>query len=114
MRISDWSSDVCSSDLREQVKREVYNIWVSHKPDHGYEKAMHDATAYGLMEDVRVRVHNDVDGVRTEVVENLEVIPIASVKAGDRHGYLRDGSPKPYKGYKGNSNYFIEIVRAES
>lgn len=99
---------------REQVKRAVNNIWVSHKPDHGYEKSMHNDTAYGLLDDGKVRVRKDVDGVRTRVIENLDVIPFASVKAGGRHGYLPDGSPKPYKGYKGNSNYCIEIVKTES
>src|SRR3546814_10436653 len=49
---------------REQVKRAVNNIRVSHTPDHGYEKAMHDATSYRLMEAGRVRVHRDVDGIR--------------------------------------------------
>jgi CRISPR-associated endonuclease Csn1 len=41
------------------------------------------------------------------------VIPIASAKAATRHGVLPDGSPRPYKGYKGDSNYCIEIVRDE-
>jgi CRISPR-associated endonuclease Csn1 len=96
---------------REHVKRAVNNIWVSHKPDHSYEKSMHNDTAYGFLDDGRVSVHKQVDGVRTKVIERLNVIPVSSAKAGHRHGYLADGSARPYKGYKGDSNYCIEIVR---
>lgn len=98
---------------RDHVKRAVNNIWVSHKPNHSYEKAMHNDTAYGLLPDGYVRVRKEVNGVRLREPQKLAVIPIASAKAGDRHGYLPDGTPKPYKGYKGDSNYCIEIVRDE-
>ena len=54
-----------------------------------------------------------VDGVRTHIEDNLKVIEIANAKATDRHGVLPNGEPKPYKGYKGDSNYCIEIVRNE-
>lgn len=99
---------------REHVKRTVSRIWVSHKPDHSYEKAMHNDTAYGLLPDGWVRVHKIVDGMRQQTKEKLVVIPVASAKAGERHGFLQDGSPRPYKGYKGDSNYCIEIVRDET
>src|SRR5690606_32474884 len=33
---------------REHVKRAVNNLCVSHNPDHSYQKAMHNDTAYGL------------------------------------------------------------------
>lgn len=96
---------------RDHVKRAVSRIWVSHKPDHSYERAMHNDTAYGLLPDGKVRVHKLVDGRRKEVIDKLKVIPFSSAKAGIRHGFLPDGSPRPYKGYKGDSNYCIEIVR---
>jgi CRISPR-associated endonuclease Csn1 len=99
---------------REHVKRAVSRIWVSHKPDHSYEKSMHNDTAYGLLPDGYVRVHKVVDGARQQIMERLAVIPIASAKAGKRHGFQPDGSPRPYKGYKGDSNYCIEIVRDEA
>ncbi|SEP78338.1 hypothetical protein [Nitrosomonas ureae] len=51
--------------------------------------------------------------VREYVEENLKVIEIADAKAAKRHGLLPTGKPKPYKGYKGDSNYCIEIVRNE-
>jgi len=31
---------------RAHVKRAIQAIWVSHKPDHGYEGAMHEDTTY--------------------------------------------------------------------
>jgi CRISPR-associated endonuclease Csn1 len=46
---------------------------------------------------------------RARIVETLAVIPIASRKATARHGVAADGSPRAYKGYKGDSNYCIEI-----
>ena len=95
---------------RESVSRAVNNIWVSHKPDHGHEGAMHNDTAYSLLTDGKVGVHKMVDGVRTFFESALKVIPITDPKATNRHGTLPNGEPKPYKGYKGDSNYCIEII----
>lgn len=97
------------------VSRAVEHIWVSHKPEHGYQGAMHNDTAYGLLGEGRVRHHKLEDGKRVEIIENLKaVIPITSHKAKKRHGVLPDGSPKPYKAYKGDSNYCIEIFKTEN
>jgi CRISPR-associated endonuclease Csn1 len=98
---------------REHVQRAVNNIWVSHKPDHSHEGAMHNDTAYALLGNGRVSVHKTVEGVRTRLTDNLKVIEFTSQKAGERHGFLDNGDPRPYKGYKGDSNYCIEIVRNE-
>lgn len=98
---------------REHVQRAVENIWVSHKPDHSHEGAMHNDTAYGLRDGGRVSFHKTVDGIREHVEESLKVIEISNAKAIERHGTLPTGEPKPYKGYKGDSNYCIEIVRNE-
>jgi CRISPR-associated endonuclease Csn1 len=98
---------------REHVQRAVNNIWVSHKPDHSHEGAMHNDTAYALLGNGRVSVHKAVEGVRTRVIDNLKVIEFTSQKAGDRHGVLESGAQRPYKGYKGDSNYCVEIVRNE-
>ena len=73
---------------------------------------MHNDTAYGLLGEGRVRFHKMIDGVRTLVEDNLTVIEFGDAAAMHRHGALPDGSPQPYKGYKGDSNYCIEIVRA--
>lgn len=99
---------------RAQVQRAVNNIWVSHKPDHGHEGAMHNDTAYGLLSNGRVSVHKQIEGQRIYIEDNLKVIEFGSAKAAERHGRLPDGSPRPYKGYKGDSNYCIEIVRNEA
>ncbi len=96
---------------REHVKRAIDNIWVSHKPDHGHEGAMHNDTAYGLLGNGRVQVRKVVDGQRVREESTLKVIAFANAKASARHGLQDDGQPRPYKGYKGDSNYCIEIVR---
>ena len=98
---------------RVHVQRAVSHIWVSHKPDHGHEGAMHNDTAYALLGNGKVGVHKQVEGKRTYIEDNLKVIEFANAKATERHGLLQDGSPRPYKGYKGDSNYCIEIVRNE-
>jgi CRISPR-associated endonuclease Csn1 len=99
---------------REHVERAVNRIWVSHKPDHGHEGAMHNDTAYALLGDGKVRTTKVVDGVRVREVATLSVIEFSSATASDRHGRHDDGRPLPYKGYKGDSNYCIEITCADS
>ncbi len=99
------------ASYREHVQRAIHNIWVSHKPDHGHEGAMHNDTAYGLLGNDRVQVRKVVDGLRVREESTLKVIPFADAQASARHGLLPDGQPRPYKGYKGDSNYCIEIVR---
>jgi CRISPR-associated endonuclease Csn1 len=74
---------------------------------------MHNDTAYGLLGDGIVRTHKVVDGIRTREDSNLKVIEISSTKAMNRHGTLPDGFPRPYKGYKGDSNYCIEIFKTD-
>jgi CRISPR-associated endonuclease Csn1 len=98
---------------REHVRRAVNHIHVSHKPDHGYEGAMHEATAYGLLGDGKVGFHKSIEGVRTYIEKNLDVIEFSSTQNSKRHGVLPNGQPQPYKGYLGGSNYCMEIVRNE-
>ena len=45
--------------------------------------------------------------------EKLAVLPIARSDAAERHGVDANGEPAAYKGYKGDSNYCIEIWRDE-
>ncbi len=98
---------------RDHVQRAIDAIWISHKPDHSHEGAMHNDTAYGLRGDGKVSVHKMVEGKRERIEESLKVIAFTNAKANDRHGLLANGEPRPYKGYKGDSNYCIEIVRNE-
>ncbi|QGX41842.1 type II CRISPR RNA-guided endonuclease Cas9 [Permianibacter aggregans] len=104
---------------REHVKRAINAIWVSHRPDHNYQGPMHNDTAYGLLGDGRVVHHKWLDGKRERVEKSLKVIefknPDVRNRSGQpRHGVTENGSPRPYKGYDGNSNYCIEIVRVEN
>jgi CRISPR-associated endonuclease Csn1 len=142
---------------REHVARAVAHVVVSHRPDHGYEGALHNETAYGLRADGRVthrvmldsfRSADDIEkktfaddrlkawllertaglagkafaeriealqrerGIRlVKLVERLSVIPIRDASRADRHGTDASGTPRAYKGYKGDSNYCIEIWR---
>lgn len=98
---------------REHVQRAIDSIWVSHKPDHSHEGAMHNDTAYGLRGKGKVSYHKMVEGKREHFEDNLKVIEISDAKAAERHGVLPNGEPRPYKGYKGDSNYCIEIIRNE-
>lgn len=100
-------------NYRDHVARAVKHIIVSHRPDHNYEGAFHKETAYGLLGDGVVAYTKRVEGKRVREPEKLSVIEFAEPKANHRHGVLPDGSPRPYKGYKGDSNYCIEIVRNE-
>lgn len=101
-------------NYRDHVRRAIQSIHVSHKPDHGHEGAMHNDTAYALLGEGQVSVHKTENGRRYKEVATLKVIPISDSRAADRHGSLDDGSPRPYKGYKGDSNYCIEIVEGEN
>jgi CRISPR-associated endonuclease Csn1 len=93
------------------VQRAVQAIVVSHKPDHSHEGRMHNDTAYGLLGDGLVAYTKHIDGQKLREPERLNVIEMAEPSAVARHGVLPDGKPRPYKGYKGDSNYCIEIVR---
>lgn len=99
---------------REHVRRAIRSINVSHKPDHGHEGAMHNDTAYALLGNGQVSVHKMENGRRYKEVRPLKVIVITDLRAVDRHGRLDDGTPRPYKGYMGDSNYCIEVVEGEN
>lgn len=101
--------------FREHVDRALKVIVVSHKPDHGYQAAMHEETAWGLRGDGFVTRYkrDEATGARAREIERKAVIPVRDANAGGRHGYDGDGAPKPYKGYVGGSNYCMEICRGE-
>jgi CRISPR-associated endonuclease Csn1 len=99
---------------REHVQRAVNNIWISHKPEHGYEGAMHEDTAWGLRPNGEAsrRVRGE-DGKRQRETKNRTVIPFSSTVDKNRHGCDEQGFPKSYKGYVGGSNFCMDIVRDE-
>lgn len=62
----------------------------------------------------RIEAFQQKYGVRrVRIVEKLAVIGMRSVAAQGRHGVDDNGEPALYKGYKGDSNYCIEIWRDE-
>jgi len=97
------------ASYREHVARAVHAIKVSHRPDHGFEGAMHNDTAYGLGEGGQVHHRVDVNGKRELRVETIRVIPMNKTTNLNRHGTSVDGKPKAYKGYKPDSNYCADI-----
>lgn len=99
--------------FRDQVRVSIDALVVSHRPDHSHEGRLHNDTAYGLRENGMVVHRVFEEGRRVVRTEALSVIPIIAPGASRRHGLLPDGSPRPYKGYKGDSNFCIEIVKAE-
>jgi CRISPR-associated endonuclease Csn1 len=93
----------------EHVERAIRHIWVSHKPDHGYEGAIMEETSYGLARDGNIRQKRKTDGSEGREVSSL--IRIAEPAQPKRHGIDAEGKPLPYKGYVGGSNYCIEITK---
>lgn len=99
---------------REHVQRAVGNILVSHKPDHSYEGAMHEDTAWGLLPGgLATRRVRDDNGQRQRETKNRTVIPFSSTQDVNRHGVDENGLPKNYKGYVGGSNFCMDIVLNE-
>jgi CRISPR-associated endonuclease Csn1 len=99
----------------ESVREAVEAIRVSHRPDHSHEGAMHNDTAYSIkVEGVATVRKVGEDGRRYRETSPLKVIPFSSTKDPKRHGLTESGELKPYKGYKGDSNYCMEIYRDES
>lgn len=100
---------------REHVERALNHIIVSHKPDHGYQGAMHEETAWGLRDGgvATRRVRPEDGGPRQREFQNKNLVMISSTRDAKRHGLDEQGNPKPYKGYVGGSNYCIEIWRDE-
>ena len=100
---------------RDHVERALQAIFISHKPEHGYQGAIHEETAWGLLGDGQVQRHARPEGggPRERQVKNMTAIPVSDASQNDRHGVDADGNPKAYKGYLGGSNYCIEIWRNE-
>ena len=98
---------------RKHVERAVGSIRVSHKPDHSYEGAMHNETAYGLLPDGTVRHTVYEDGKRIKKIEKIKVVAVSSTSDDERHGRSSDGLPVAYKGYKPDGNYCMDIYLDE-
>jgi CRISPR-associated endonuclease Csn1 len=99
-----WGTDQ-GHEYYNSVKRAIEPICVSHKPDHGHEGEMFDATIYSA------------SGESRSAAKTRSVIPFqprtGSLSAIQRHGVV-NGAPRAYKGLLSNSNYCIEIFRTEA
>ncbi|MFT7721661.1 MAG: type II CRISPR RNA-guided endonuclease Cas9 [Roseateles sp.] len=97
---------------RDQVKRAVHAIWVSHKPDHGHEGSMFKETAFGIRRDGSIVQKMNADGEVGRI--NAYVVPMTAPSQRQRHGFDHQGHPRAYKGYVPDGNFCIEIVAGES
>jgi CRISPR-associated endonuclease Csn1 len=93
---------------REHVERAIHNIWVSHKPDHGYEGSMFKETAFGICRDGSIVQRTPAEGSKERIIEY--VVPITAPGQLARHGLDDKGQPRSYKGYIPDGNHCIEII----
>ena len=100
---------------REHVERGLLSIIISHKPDHGYQGAMHEETAWGIRGDgvVTRRIHEVGSDQRIREFAIKKLVEISSTENLTRHGLDENGEPIAYKGYVSGSNYCIEIWHDE-
>jgi CRISPR-associated endonuclease Csn1 len=94
---------------REHVQRAIEAIWVSHKPDHGFEDSMFKATCYGINHDGSIIQKKTQEGKKERVVDYI--IPLSEPSQPLRHGVNASGEPRAYKGYAPDGNYCMEIIR---
>jgi CRISPR-associated endonuclease Csn1 len=105
------------STYREHVRRAISAIWVSYKPDHGYEATMHEDTAYRpphLDEKEMWRTRGIGGNKPNEKKASSEAMLAMRAPHATRHARDSEGMPLPYKGYIGGSNYCIDIVGDEN
>lgn len=99
---------------RDHVERAVRHIWVSHKPDHGFEGGFLEDTAYSppMSNQSGMWVTRGINGVKPNQrdAESLTMIPIARYGRGPR-ALVEPVDKTVFKGYVGGSNYCIEITR---
>lgn len=93
---------------RDHVQRAVDHINVSHKPDHSYQGAIMEDTAYGISPSGQIKQKRKDDGSPGRAISH--VIRISEPTQPERHGVDADGHPLPYKGYVGGNNHCIEIT----
>ena len=99
---------------RTHVARAVNAIWVSHKPDHSHEGAMHDTTAYKPphLDNAKMWRTRGINGQNPneKKADSEAMISITDGNTANRHAKDEHGIARSYKGYVGNSNFCIDIV----
>jgi CRISPR-associated endonuclease Csn1 len=96
----------------KHVQRAVDAIFVSHRPDHGFEGSIFKDTAFGIRKDGTIIQKPTPEGKKERIVEY--VVPLRSGAKSERQGMAPDGRPYPYKGYVPDGNYCLEIIKNES
>ena len=100
---------------REHVERAISNIWVSHKPDHGYEGAMHEDTAYAPphLDKENMWRTNGIGGNKPNEKEAYSKAMVGIQGRGDSKRYQHNeaGDRLPHKGYVASPKFCIDIVR---
>lgn len=100
------------------VQLAVSRIWVSHKPDHGYEARLHEETAYRppYRDPKNMWRTRGIGGAKpNEKKHDTKAIIGMYGKPGvERYTLNKEGVALPYKGYVGGSNYCIEITAGET
>jgi CRISPR-associated endonuclease Csn1 len=111
-----WGTDA-GREYFNSVKRAIDAVWVSHKPDHSHEGAMHEDTAYcpphlDKKNMWRTRGIGGNNPNERDAKSNA-IIAIHGDSNSTRHARTPDEMTAPYKGYVGGNNFCIEIVRDE-
>src|SRR3546814_10710579 len=74
MRISDWSSDVCSSDLVENAVHDAFSLWLNQHVEHG------ERIAQLAFERAAARLKTEKQIVRKRIVQGPAQIGRASCR----------------------------------
>src|SRR3546814_141532 len=100
MRISDWSSDVCSSDLHAFLNDPNVAIWGAEAAGEGIETGRHAASLVagraGVLHGNRTYVLADDDGQITETHSVSAGLDYPGV--GPEHAFLKDCGRASYVG----------------
>jgi len=100
---------------REHVRRSVNAIWVSHKPDHGFEGAMHEDTTYRpphLDPKSMWRTRGIGGGKPNEKdADSKAMVGFTGPEHLQRHHRDEAGQQLPYKGYVASPKFCMDIVR---
>jgi CRISPR-associated endonuclease Csn1 len=110
-------TDKNKKSYREHVQLAIENIWVSHKPDHSHEGAMHEDTAYcpPFLDNKNMWRTRGIGGDKPNEKKHDSdaIIAISGSQSLNRHRRDETGALMPYKGYVGGSNFCIEITEDE-
>lgn len=100
---------------RAHVKRAIQAIWVSHKPDHGYEGAMHEDTTYRPphLDPKNMWRTRGIGGNKPNEkdADSKAMVGFTGPQTLQRHRRDEAGQPMAYKGYVASPKFCIDIVR---